>query len=424
MSFRWAAYIAAVCWSCTPAPAQEPRVLTLDAAFARTLENHPELARFTHLRDSARAAVAADAQGPPLRMEFEAENGPRTGQNAALDTAEATLSLASVFERGGKREARVAVAHAQLNALELREEQHRTDLLAEVARRYLDFVATQSMADLVATELAQRENVVQATERRMRAGASPQSVHLAAEAALARVRMRQDRLRTETQAAALRLAILWNSRSPDFERGAGDPLSVPAAPSLESLRQLVERSPQLRRFADESRLQEARVQLARAAGSSDIDWRAGLRRLEEDGSWAAVFSVSVPLGSEGRAQPAIRAARSELAALSLEREAEELSLEATLVEAHMRLSGASLAVATARDVLVPKFEQAERASERAFRAGALTYIEWAQVQSEVMSVRSEQLLSAVDAHRALIEIQRLIGSPFITTVAAASGIQP
>ena len=72
-----------------------------------------------------------------------------------------------------------------------------------------------------------------------------------------------------------------------------------------------------------------------------------------------------------------------------------------------------MAVATARDVLIPKFEQAERASERAFRAGALTYIEWAQVQSDVMSVRSEQLLAAVEAHRALIEIQRLTGSSFI-----------
>jgi enoyl-CoA hydratase len=42
--------------------------------------------------------------------------------------------------------------------------------------------------------------------------------------------------------------------------------------------------------------------------------------------------------------------------------------------------------------LIPKFEQAERASERAFRAGALTYIEWSQVQSDVMSVRSEPLV--------------------------------
>jgi len=415
MSLRWTAFIAAVGWSCGLASAQEPRVLTLDAAFARTLERHPEFARFNHLREVARAAVEADGQRPPMRLEFELENAPRSDQDSSFDTAEATLSLASVIELGGKRDARVAVAEAQVSALGLREEQRRADLLAEVARRYLDFVAAQRMADLAATEVSQRQAVVDAIVTRVRAGATPESVRLAAEAALARATLQRDRLRGQTQAAALRLAVLWNSREPDFDRGAGDPLSVPATPSLASLRELLESSPELRRFADDSRVQEARVQLSRAAGSMDIDWRAGVRRLEEDGSWAAVLGVSIPLGSGSRAGPGVRAAQAELAALSLEREAEELSLEATLVDAHTRLSGATLAVVAARDVLLPKFEHAERASERAFRAGALTYLEWAQVRSDVMSVRSEQLLAAVEAHRALIEIQRLTGSPFMRT---------
>lgn len=423
MSIRWAAFVAAVS-CCGLASAQEPRLLSQDAAFSRALEKHPELARFNYLREAASAAVDADGQRPPMRLEFELENGPRTHQDSAFDTAEATLSLASVFERGGKREARIAVADAQLSALVVREEQRRADLLAEVARRYLDLVATQSMAQLAATDVAQRERLVEATAKRVRAGASPESVHLAAEASLARSIMQRDRLLAETHAAALRLSILWKSREPDFDRAVGNPLLVPATPSLETLRTLVERNPELRRFADESRLREARVQLARAARSSDIDWRAGIRRLEEDGSWAAVVGVSVPLGTRSRAEPGIRAAQSELAALSLERESEELTLEATLVEAHTRLSGASSAVTTARDVLLPKFEQAERASERAFRAGALSYIEWAQAQSEVMSVRHEQLAAAVDAHRALIEIQRLTASPFIATPVASSGIQP
>jgi cobalt-zinc-cadmium efflux system outer membrane protein len=122
----------------------------------------------------------------------------------------------------------------------------------------------------------------------------------------------------------------------------------------------------------------------------------------------------VPLGSARRAQPGIRAAQAELAALSLEREAEALSLEATLIEAHLRYSAASAEVRAARDVLLPKLEAAERASERAFRAGALTHLEWSQARTDHYATRREQLLSAIEAHRALIEIQRLTGAPFIT----------
>jgi cobalt-zinc-cadmium efflux system outer membrane protein len=102
-----------------------------------------------------------------------------------------------------------------------------------------------------------------------------------------------------------------------------------------------------------------------------------------------------------------------------------LTLVATLTEAHSRLSVATLEVEGFRTEILPKLAQAEAASERAYRAGALSYIEWAQVQSDAISARREQLQAAIEAHRALIEIQRLTGSPFTGADAGpASETQP
>ncbi len=423
MPSRCAAIVAAVSFCCAPARAQEAPVLTLEAAFARVLEEHPDLARFTHLREGAAATLETDGLRPPLRVDLELENAPRSGHGSAFDSAESTLSLASVFERGNKREARVAVADARLSTLALQQEQRRADLLAEVARRYLDRLSLQVMEELAAVELAQRVKAFEAATQRVRAGATPEPVRLAAEAALVRATLHRDRLRAQSSAAMRRLAVLWKDREPGFSRVAGDPLSLPSIPSLEKLREFIERSPELRRYADESRLKEARVQLARSQRTTDIDWRAGVRRLEEDGSWAAVVGVSVPLGSAIRAEPAIRAARADLAALSLERESEAMTLESTLIDAWSTFIGASAEVAAARDFLLPKLDHAERSSERAFRAGALTYTEWSQVQVDAMSARREQLLAALEAHRALIEIQRLTGSPFVEASKVES-IQP
>jgi outer membrane protein, heavy metal efflux system len=408
MSFPWTAFAAVVTVFFGAAQAQAPRTLTLDAAFERVIEKHPELARFKHLRESADAVVESEGLRAPVRIEFELENAPRSN--------ETTLSLASILERGGKREARVAIASAQRESLTLQEQQRRTDLFAEVARRYLDLLAHQSMEELANSDVAQRDKAVAAAAQRVRAGATPESVHLAAEGALARANLQRQRLRAQSTAAAARLALLWNTREPDFDRVSGNLLSVPATPPLATLRSLIDQSPELRRFAGEARIREARLQLARSQRATDLEWRAGLRRLEEDGSWAAVLGVSAPLGTASRAAPGIRSAQAELVALSLERESEAMTLEATLLEAHYQLTASRDEVVAGRDVLVPKLEQAARASERAFRAGALTYAEWSQIQSEVVSARRDQLLAALETHRALIEIQRLTGMPFTTAV--------
>ena len=53
------------------------------------------------------------------------------------------------------------------------------------------------------------------------------------------------------------------------------------------------------------------------------------------------------------------------------------------------------------------------AAERAYRAGAISYLEWAQLQSERIVMAQQQLDVALDAQRALIEIQRLTGQALV-----------
>ncbi len=89
----------------------------------------------------------------------------------------------------------------------------------------------------------------------------------------------------------------------------------------------------------------------------------------------------------------------------------------TLVDAHGRYTIAREEVARLQDEVLPKLAKAEQAAERAYRGGAISYLEWAQLQSERIAALQQQLDVALDAHRALIEIQRLTGQ---TMVAAAT----
>ena len=401
-----------------PAWAVDP--MTLDDAFDRVAQAHPDL-RLVQARTAVLAAEHEGAnQRPPWTLGAEVENALGTGDARGLDSAEFTVSLSSVLERGGKLDARRALAQSRIDALAVQREARRLDLLAETARRYLALVAADKAAKIAQVDIQQRQRTVAAARQRVQAGASPESVLLTAQAALARAELAQARASQQASAARQHLAALWGGREPVSAPVAGNPLALPAIGSLETLSSELQRSPELAQFVDERRIAEARLNLARTAGTSDLAWQVGVRRMQDTSDTALVGGISLPLGARSRAQPEIRAAEAELEVLSIEREAQGMALYSTLVEAHGRYTVARDEVARLQDDVLPKLTKAEQAAERAYRAGAISYLEWAQLQSERTAALQQQLDVALDAQRALIEIQRLTGQAMVASAAAAT----
>jgi cobalt-zinc-cadmium efflux system outer membrane protein len=395
-----------------------PFTLSLDQAMGRTLDKHPDLKLFEYTEKTLQADADIASQRPPINAGLRMQNALGTNETTGFKNAEIALTLASVLERGGKREARQALAAGQLDALGAAREAKRLDLLAEVARRYLDVVAAQAAATIAALDLAQRDRTVAAATKRVQAGASPESARLTAEALRARAGIDLARGNREVEAAYRRLAILWNDRDPTTTRVTGDILSLPEVPDFGVLAALLERTPELKRFADETRIREARLQLARSARTPDLNWEVGVQRLQDFSSWGFIAGVTIPLGTSRRAEPQVRAAETEVQALALERESSEFTLYATLAQAYGQYVTGKAEAEACRDDLLPRLARAEAAAARAYRAGALSYLEWAQVQSETTAVHKQQLAAAIEAQRALIEIQRLTGEPFIKATSA------
>jgi cobalt-zinc-cadmium efflux system outer membrane protein len=193
---------------------------------------------------------------------------------------------------------------------------------------------------------------------------------------------------------------------------AGDFDQVPAAPAIETLRAQLDRAPELRRFAHEARVRDARVQLARQARRSDLDWSLGVRRLEISDDWALVAGLSIPLGTARRAQPEIDVAESERAAIAFEHAGEARALQATLTAAWSEWETAAAEARHIDQLLLPRLREAESSVQRAYQAGAATYLEWAALQNETFVARRERLDAALAACRAMIELQRLTGESF------------
>lgn len=414
MSVRLAAFAAllAACAIAWPVTAAEP--LSLDDAFDRVAASHPDLRLYGPRRDALTAELDRAAFRPPWVVGAELENVGGTGDASGVQGAELTLTLASVFERGGKLDARRTLAQSRIDALALEREVRRLDLLAEIARRYLAVVAAIHQREIAERDIAQRTRTVAGARQRLQAGASPESVVLTAQAMLARAEVDRARAEQRLSAARQHLAALWGERAPSFEVVETDPLALPRIAEFAQLADLLQRTPELAQFVGEQRIREARLQLARTAATPDLDWQVGVRRLQETDDMALVGSVSMPLGAAVRAQPEIRQAQAELVSLEIERESRGLALYSTLADAHGRFLAAQVEVDRLQRDVLPRLARAEAAAERAYRGGAISYLEWAQLQSETTNARKQQLDAALEAQRALIEIQRLTGESFVT----------
>ena len=418
MQMRLAALAACVVALAVALPTHAAAPLSLDDAFARVADTHPQLRLFDARNDVLRAELERATLGPALVAGAELENAFGTGEASGLGGAEVTLTLASVLERGGKLDARRLLANSRIDALAVEREAQRLDLLAEVARRYLDIVAAQQQARIAALDVAQRQGTVAAARERHVAGASPESVVFTAQAALARAELDKARAEERADAARQHLAALWGERAPGFSVVEQDATALPAIAGFDVLEDWLDRTPELAQFVGERRIREARLQLARSEATPDVDWQVGVRRLQESGDFGLVGSISMPLGTRSRAQPGIRAAEAELAALSVEREAKGLALYSTLAEAHGRYRVARIEVRRLGEDVLPRLAKAEAAAAHAYRAGAASYLEWATLQAEHTDARRQQLDAALAAHRALVEIQRLTGQPFVATASA------
>lgn len=429
MWLRLAAMAALTAVLCVDAHAQsrdvseegsEHPVVSLDEAFTRVAAAHPALRLVDGQGEILRAQADRAALRPPLVLGASVENALGSGAASTFRQAEISLTLASVLERGGKLDARRSLAASRIDALAIERETRRLDLLAEVARRYLAIVGVRSQRDIATFDIDQRTRAVGAAQRRLQAGASPESVVLTAQAALARAELERARADQRLIAARQHLAALWGERSPRFVAAAGDPFALPAIADFSELARLLDDTPELAQFADEARIREARLQLARSQATPDLDWQVGVRRLQETDDFAVLASVSLPLGSQRRAGPDIRAAEAELTQVGIEHEVKGLSLYSTLVDAHGRYRVAELEVRRLQTDVLPKLASAETAAEHAWRAGATSYLEWATLQAERTAARKQRLEAALDAQRALIEIQRLTGQAFVTSTTTTS----
>ena len=387
------------------------QAIDLPEAITRTLASNPYLTASGFDISVAEGRLLQAELAPRPELSVVLEDALGTDSFRGTRRADATVTLGWILERG-LRQRRVSVGRAGVAVSTVDVEIVRLDAAAETARRFLDCLAYQ--ARLLNAEEAMRlaQAAVAAVRRRAAASLATEAELARAEAELVRAQLRYEDYEHELLSAYHRLSAQWGETEPDFASVAGSLESLPALEPFDALLARVDANPDVARFVSQSRLDEAALELARA--QSRPNWRvsAGLRRIETSDDFALVGSVSVPLRLGNRNQGAIAEARANLARTQIEATAAQVGIETELFVLYQALQHDIQLPERLQADVVPRFEGALAATQRAFELGRSSYLELRTVQTELLEVNNDLLEAHIDVHRLIIEIERLTGERF------------
>lgn len=387
--------------------AAEP--LRLEDAIIATLESNPDLAVFAHELKAQQGRVQQAGMRPPVEAGLLVENALGTGSRSSFDSAETTLSLAFILERGALQRRRDAAA-ASTSVLDVDLKIRRLDTAAETSRRFIAVLeAQQQVLELQrARELA--EQTLEAVQTRVRAAKVPQAEEARAQASLARAKLEEEHAEHELLTARRQLSALWGELEPTFNEAAGALSNLPTLPTFESLRAELDENPDFERFVSEQRLRETELRLAETKRRPAWQVTTGVRRFEDGGDHAFIVGLTVPLLSRDYAQGAIAEARAHLDAVDARRSAHRVRLDAELFAIYQELNHAHREATMLRDDVLPPMERALDESRYAYERGRYGYVEWVAAQRELLETRRALSAAYARVHRNRVEIERLVGA--------------
>ncbi len=383
------------------------KTLQLKEAIRLTLAEHPEMDVFLHQRSALNAKVEQASLLPRPVIDLTVEDALGTGEHSSFGAAQSTLSIAWLLEQN-VIESRVRAAKKTLTQVDFELEIKALDVSAQTAKLFIQSLIFEQRLQLAKLAEQQAKSILAAINRRLKAGKSSAIEKLLAEAELVRRGLELEDLVHELDASRYQLVAQWGGNANNYSLN-GDLLMLPVIDNLQTQLEKLNQHPALLAFANQQRIAQSEIELARIEARPKWQVTAGIRRYETTDDFGLVAGISIPWGSDNRSLgnvPIIKAkqAKFQSQAIALSRK-----LNTQLFVLLQNINHSKHVIDTLTDKVIPLLEQASEESSKAYGIGRIGYLQWTTVRQELLSTQA-QLLDAYQAiHLQHIEIQRLTG---------------
>jgi cobalt-zinc-cadmium efflux system outer membrane protein len=395
-------------------PVEPGGVLALEQALDLALMHSPELTASSHGVKAAEGSARQAGAFPNPKLAIQASEFGGSGTRNGYDGAETSVQLSQLVETGGKRGKRQRVAQAESRLTDWDYEAKRLDVLAQTKKAFVDVLLAQGRLALTESLLIVAEDVRKVAAQRVSSGKVVPLEETKAGVEMAMARIERDRAKRELDTARKRLVAFWSGTMPVFTEAAGDLSAVTNIPSMEQLSALLDKLPEFAREREVLASGRESLALAKAERIPDVEFSAGVSRFEEDGSYAGIVGLSIPLPLFDRNAGGIFAAKHQALRAEYEQRAICLGVKTDLAEAYNRLETAQAEALTIKAELLPGAQRAFDTAQIGYRAGKYGYLEVLDTQRTLSEARAGYLDVVAEYHKAAADVERLTGTQLNT----------
>ncbi|OYW46379.1 MAG: hypothetical protein B7Z08_02325 [Sphingomonadales bacterium 32-68-7] len=387
---------------CIPSPAWAQAELTFDDAARRTLDAAPQTAAVSARVEALRASRTAVGLRPAPSIEVTAENfGPPIGN--LYDQFQITGSYSQRIERGGKREARVALADRDIDVVEAEYLAQRLELIADVQRHFVRAQAAEAAIGLARRRLEIAQELQKEVDRRVASARDPVFAGTRAQTGVAEAEVDLQLAVRERDAAVARLVALWG--------GSPDGVSIPADRFLDLAAPLGPFEPSLVALAvyqARGARADAAIDVVRASAVRDPTFSGG-PRIIGTGDVGLVAGVSFPLGGRRLAEARVLEAQADRQRIDADREVERIGLVRAIDHAAAQAEETRHEAEAIQQQVMPKAEQTLREVRLGYNRGFFSFADVIAAQTTLANAAERVVNAARRYHEAQVELDRLTG---------------
>ncbi|TFI59784.1 TolC family protein [Sphingomonas parva] len=375
--------------------------LTLQQALEEAEARSPAILAARARVEAAEARIRQAGFRSNPELSVEVENFAGTGDLSGFRGTETTVALNQRLDLGGRRRTRVAAAQAELAAEQLRLSIARADLAQAVREQFARAVTARERLRIASDSEARARDLARVAGILVQEGREPPLRAIRARSAAAQALADLEAARAEERASRSTLASLFGVTEPPAE-------VVGALLDLQPRTLTPENSLEVR-LAEAERLRaEAEVGRERSEARLDPAVGLGVRHVRENGDFALVGGVSMPLpvfnrnqGNIAAAQAGVRAAEANLASVTA-------SARVRAQNAITNVDAAAARVAALENAAIPEAAEAVRLAEISYREGRATLLELLDAQSAYRAAQTSLIDARLAQALATAELGRVV----------------